>query len=749
MKIVSKIFLTILLSMLSLAAHAYEVATHEEMSSRAADASVLGTYALSDIGLGTLDQQQFSGYSIRDWIRDGANHEDDVLPIARFRNHFYNPLDGSGYHYLFLRGEPSPTWSLEDTSTFTGQQNSWTDLLGYYYSALTDPDKNNRDLFFVSTFSTLGHVMHLIEDAAQPQHTRNDSHGTGSLYEKVTNDLVNNLPYGGYGPVNFDRARSFWYTVPPPHRGQEEILAGRGIAEYSNRNFVTTDTNFRWTGNHPTRDPGFPLPDVEPQPPLQVDIRTLVPDTTLTGDLFFYGNTVVDSYQPSGTFNQFATTLSIFDADLKQYLPVLPGQRGLFTLNRFNFYHAHPYLIPRAVGYSAGLINYFFRGRLETNLTEENGFLKFTVKNISGPGKTLRNGTFEAYYDSADGTRKPLTITSGATVDNAGIIDGSTSVIMATTPGDVDASSNNPFVLAFTGVIGTEKAVVGKVAKIKKSGLLYVDDSDNRRIQILTKQGTFVSSIDMGDLSYGGGGLTIHGGLVYVTTWTLGNFSNGSGFEIRTFSKNGDPISSFSSGRPAGARLHSDLAVDDNWIYIAHPNDSAIGKFTKSGSLHSFFGSGGPQSAYYYPFGIAIDATRIYVADYEGARIHIYDKETEFLISPQLPYPPYFGGLTINSPHGLAVDDKYLYVTYPIGNVIKVLDKNTLEVILTFGSFGSNSGQFSYPLRIAVDDTQIYVADTLNHRVQIFTKDGAYVTQFGVFGSGPGQFRRPAAIAVD
>ncbi len=40
----------------------------------------------------------------------------------------------------------------------------------------------------------------------------------------------------------------------------------------------------------------------------------------------------------------------------------------IFALNRLNFNAVYPYLIPKAVNYSAGLINYFFRGKLEIAL---------------------------------------------------------------------------------------------------------------------------------------------------------------------------------------------------------------------------------------------------------------------------------------------------------------------------------------------------------------------------------------------
>ncbi|HEY1460022.1 MAG TPA: hypothetical protein VGH59_08210, partial [Casimicrobiaceae bacterium] len=42
----------------------------------------------------------------------------------------------------------------------------------------------------------------------------------------------------------------------------------------------------------------------------------------------------------------------------------------IFALNRLNFNAVYPYLIPKAVNYSADFINYFFRGKLEISLPE-------------------------------------------------------------------------------------------------------------------------------------------------------------------------------------------------------------------------------------------------------------------------------------------------------------------------------------------------------------------------------------------
>ena len=43
----------------------------------------------------------------------------------------------------------------------------------------------------------------------------------------------------------------------------------------------------------------------------------------------------------------------------------------------------------------------------------------------------------------------------------------------------------------------------------------------------------------------------------------------------------------------------------------------------------------------------------------------------------------------------------------------------------------------------------VYVADYVNHRIQKFTSDGAFITKWGSDGSGNGQFDRPLGIATD
>jgi DNA-binding beta-propeller fold protein YncE len=77
----------------------------------------------------------------------------------------------------------------------------------------------------------------------------------------------------------------------------------------------------------------------------------------------------------------------------------------------------------------------------------------------------------------------------------------------------------------------------------------------------------------------------------------------------------------------------------------------------------------------------------------------------------------------------------------------------------TYGATGWNAfefrcevaspGQFNWPEDVAVDASgRIYVADTRNNRIQVFTSDGAYLTQWGGDCSGE-PISGPIAVSVD
>lgn len=62
---------------------------------------------------------------------------------------------------------------------------------------------------------------------------------------------------------------------------------------------------------------------------------------------------------------------------------------------------------------------------------------------------------------------------------------------------------------------------------------------------------------------------------------------------------------------------------------------------------------------------------------------------------------------------------------------------------------GSAEGQFNVATAVATGpEGRIYVADFYNHRIQIFSAEGEFLTAFGEQGDGEGQFERPVDVAV-
>jgi hypothetical protein len=67
-----------------------------------------------------------------------------------------------------------------------------------------------------------------------------------------------------------------------------------------------------------------------------------------------------------------------------------------------------------------------------------------------------------------------------------------------------------------------------------------------------------------------------------------------------------------------------------------------------------------------------------------------------------------------------------------------------------WGVFGTGPGQFSSPHGIASDGADlIYVADSFNSRIQVFSRNGVFRFSLGQVGVGNGQFTIPHGVAVD
>jgi ABC-type Fe3+ transport system permease subunit/sugar lactone lactonase YvrE len=72
------------------------------------------------------------------------------------------------------------------------------------------------------------------------------------------------------------------------------------------------------------------------------------------------------------------------------------------------------------------------------------------------------------------------------------------------------------------------------------------------------------------------------------------------------------------------------------------------------------------------------------------------------------------------------------------------------KLLALIGHPGNGPGEFNRPEGICVDSQdRLYVADSCNHRIQVFSSDGKFLRTYGKAGQGKGEFSYPYDICVD
>jgi hypothetical protein len=366
--------------------------THRKMTIIAAEKSVLYTDPSVMRSLGLFASPEFryyartgmlrtglKDYKLSEFLGEGSVEQDS--PVTRVRHHFYDPVKDRPLSIgcvpvigcALIPGYKSWEYMLEENQ-INFQDNSLSDARYYLHYGLLyktgDPveDEGQRDLALTMMLRSLGHVMHHMQDMAQPQHVRNDQHLSGlsdSRYEAYTKrrgdellPLMNGATAVYPGSPAFQTARDFWFNS-----------ANSGIAQTVNHQFLSYGTNFHLSSSGAaTGEYANPVPagsqDFTPQElglTLSANNEAQCANPTI--------NCIMTMYATPTT--QRASTLSVFDQDLRvtgvsvNFLSGTATTQRFFDLNHLNFAAVHPVLIPRAVSYSTGIVNHFLRGKLE------------------------------------------------------------------------------------------------------------------------------------------------------------------------------------------------------------------------------------------------------------------------------------------------------------------------------------------------------------------------------------------------
>jgi len=411
-------------------------------------------------------EQRFEAWVMRGAIREddndigpfllGERDEDPWHDVFRAGRHFYDPINNRALANGDVCGTfgciPSIEWALGRSGVLTGpgtlvtnRENhfSWQDARDNYWWALTynrpesalpgsygfdqEIESGNRKRRFATMLKALGQVVHLLQDAAQPQHTRNDAHGPPTAQTLIGEDAADGA-FEAYTEVrllggldttslaspltHFDGTPPNAKSIPPlklsglvaypvpafstqveyfTTREIGPVETRRGLADLSNRGFFTATTlpvNVA-TGRPDAGATQFanpPLPEDQPGFYQTIDLFT---------DLHYQTNTIVrqkvlqavvpDIIAPnwnaqSGLFGSdgrvsvLAASQTALAADLLSATP-LPGSGDTkYSMSYEVFTAQADAMLPRAVAYSTGLIDYFFRGRLEITPNDQKVF---------------------------------------------------------------------------------------------------------------------------------------------------------------------------------------------------------------------------------------------------------------------------------------------------------------------------------------------------------------------------------------
>jgi DNA-binding beta-propeller fold protein YncE len=185
------------------------------------------------------------------------------------------------------------------------------------------------------------------------------------------------------------------------------------------------------------------------------------------------------------------------------------------------------------------------------------------------------------------------------------------------------------------------------------------------------------------------------------------------------------PVTAFEGGHGNGrGQFDSPQAIATDSagnIFVADTGNGRIEKFSPNGTFITSIGQ------FEAPNGIAIDrAGNIFVAEI-GSKHRVQKLGPDgTLIAAWAP--------ALYGPRRITIGpDNSMYVVDSGRNRIVKFSPNG-QVVVTWGSEGSGNGQFRGLSSVAVDPTtnKVYVADSINQRIQVFDSTGKFLTKWPV-----------------
>ncbi|MCX8213410.1 MAG: NHL repeat-containing protein [SAR202 cluster bacterium] len=160
-----------------------------------------------------------------------------------------------------------------------------------------------------------------------------------------------------------------------------------------------------------------------------------------------------------------------------------------------------------------------------------------------------------------------------------------------------------------------------------------------------------------------------------------------------------------------------------------------------------------------WPVGLAVAADgNVYCSDEYECSISVFDPEATFPFPQGKPGEEALSAWGVkgaapgqlSGPSGIVFDSRdNLYVVDSRNDRVQLFTRDG-QLLDGWGRSGAREGEFARPWGITIDTQgDVYVADWGNNRVQKFSPEGRYLMSFGGAQRGAGSLDHPAGVAVD
>jgi hypothetical protein len=360
----------------------------------------------------------------------------------------------------------------------------WDNARSYGIAALTNASQFARNTNMASMFYALGHVLHLNQDLTSPDHVRDANHFYTAYFEKYGDAnytknqqwfaLPQNRGWAYWQSQGFSQLLDFWdrglYSNSSSFNLKQEAggYAKLGLAEWSNGNFLGETALYNEC--YPSGDiHSFPFPSLfsSTSYPVNKDIASYLDSHLRTNFLSDGGVNPKGSLVPRVYIDKTGDGITFSNHSVLSYLGIAMASRSPFprlaalppavnqvsvSIHDNNVLQAyHDRLIPKAIEYSAGILDYFFRGTMDISVSvDANTNYTFGITNTSS--QDFSGGSFYLFEDDTNEIRTLAQPYSLSDIVSGGILSAGSSVNI-TYPG-VSTPSGARFLIVYQGTIG-------------------------------------------------------------------------------------------------------------------------------------------------------------------------------------------------------------------------------------------------------------------------------------------------------